>query len=105
VDETRIWRLEDPALALLLFSQASNLRELHYNVTGNQLKQDSTHLINTAIWDMLVSDGRLLGLFPFSSLRKVTLSSFNEIEEWNHANRRFSLNGTVAWLFLPSVES
>ncbi|XTI84487.1 hypothetical protein V2W45_1465548 [Cenococcum geophilum] len=104
-DETRIWRLEDPALVLLLFSQASNLRELHYNVSGNQLKQDSTHLINTALWDMLVSDGRLLRPFPFSSLRKVTLSSFNTVKEWDGAKRRFALNSTAAWLFLPSVES
>jgi len=100
VDEARIWRLEDPALVLLLFSQTSNLQELHYNVTGNHLKQDST--INTAIWDMLVSDGRLLGLFPFRSLRKVTLSSFNAVEE---RNRRFTFKSTAAWLFLPSVET
>ena len=31
VDEKRIWGLEDSALVLLLFSQASNLRELHYD--------------------------------------------------------------------------
>ena len=105
VDEKQIWRLEDSALVILLFSQVSNLRELHYNLSGKLLTQASTDLVNTTLWDMLVFDGRQLGGFPFGSLKKVTLSSINTNKENGYETSRFPLNRTAAWLFLPSVES
>ncbi|OCL11593.1 hypothetical protein AOQ84DRAFT_386723 [Glonium stellatum] len=105
VNETRISKLEDSALVLLLFSQASNLRELHYNVSGNLLTQASTDLINTALWNMLVFDSKELEVFPFSSLKKVSLSYVNADEGSSHETGGFPLNRASAWLFLPSVES
>lgn len=105
VDEKQIWRLEDSALVILLFSQVSNLRELHYNVSGNLPTQASTDLVNATLWDMLVFDGHQLGVFPFGSLRKVTLSSVNTDKEGGYGTSGFPLDRTAAWLFLPSVES
>ena len=49
--------------------------------------------------------GGQLGLFPFSSLRKVTLFSVNADEKSSYETGRFPLNRTAAWLFLPSIKS